>query len=136
MTEHPARSAQTQELKSSLCGTIARAASVFGVDEIVVYADGQAYTLAFAPPLPGAGAGPAADGKLLAPMPGRVVQLAAEPGAKVAKGEVVVTLEAMKMEHGLAAPFDAVVAEVAAVVGDQVTEGTLLVRLERAGEGA
>ena len=51
------------------------------------------------------------------------------------ESEVVVTLEAMKMEHGLAAPFDAVVAEVSARVGDQVVEGAVLVRLERAGEG-
>ncbi len=105
-------------------------------DPSVVYAEGQAYALAFAPPVSGAGAGPAGDGRLIAPMPGRVVQLAAEPGRRVAAGEVVVTLEAMKMEHGLAAPFDAVVAEVSAAVGDQVTEGAVLVRLERAEQGA
>jgi 3-methylcrotonyl-CoA carboxylase alpha subunit len=41
-----------------------------------------------------------------------------------------VTLEAMKMEHGLTAPFDGVVAEVNAATGGQVSEGALLVRLE------
>jgi 3-methylcrotonyl-CoA carboxylase alpha subunit len=50
----------------------------------------------------------------------------------VAKGAKLVTLEAMKMEHGLTAPFDGTVAEVAAETGAQVSEGTLLVRLEAA----
>ena len=65
-------------------------------------------------------------------MPGRVVSLAVAAGDRVAKGAPVVTLEAMKMEHGLTAPFDAVVAEAPVSVGQQVTEGALLVRLERA----
>ena len=96
-----------------------------------IYAEGQAYALAFSPPLLGGGAGMAADGRLTAPMPGRIVQLAAEVGRSVKQGDVLVTLEAMKMEHGLAAPFDAVVAEVSAAVGDQMVEGAVLVRLER-----
>ena len=63
-------------------------------------------------------------------MPGRVVSLAVQAGQRVAKGAPVVTLEAMKMEHGLTAPFDGVVADVPVAVGRQVTEGALLVRLE------
>ena len=96
----------------------------------VVFADGEAYAVAAFPPLSGAGAsGAAADGKLTAPMPGRVVALAVVQGQRVAKGAPVVTLEAMKMEHGMTAPFDAVVAEAPVTVGQQVTEGALLVRL-------
>ena len=53
-------------------------------------------------------------------------------GATVARGAPLVTLEAMKMEHALAAPFDGVVAEVAATVGEQVSEGVLLARVEAA----
>ena len=45
------------------------------------------------------------------------------------KGQALVTLEAMKMEHALTAPFDGVVDEVAAELGAQVTEGTVLVKL-------
>ncbi len=93
---------------------------------------GAAFEITLSPPLNASAAGPAGDGRLSAPMPGRVVALAAEPGSRVAQGEVVVTLEAMKMEHGLKAPFDAVVAEAPVAVGDQVTEGALLMRLERA----
>ena len=55
-------------------------------------------------------------------------------GDKVAKGQKLVTLEAMKMEHSLAAPFDGIVAELEAAEGAQVTEGTLLARIEK-GEG-
>ena len=97
----------------------------------VLFHGGEAYAVSGFPPS-AAGGESAGDGRLASPMPGRIVQLAATAGAKVAKGEVLVTLEAMKMEHGLAAPFDAVVAEVNAAVGDQVVEGALLVRLERA----
>jgi biotin carboxyl carrier protein len=72
----------------------------------------------------------AGDGQVAAPMPGRIVAIAVQPGDEVARGAPLVTLEAMKMEHALVAPFDARVAEVRCAVGEQTTEGTLLVRLE------
>jgi len=50
----------------------------------------------------------------------------AKPGDTVAKGQPVVVLEAMKMEHALVAPFDGVVETVGVAVGDQVTDGTVL----------
>nr|WP_315383071.1 acetyl/propionyl/methylcrotonyl-CoA carboxylase subunit alpha [uncultured Sphingomonas sp.] len=76
--------------------------------------------------------GIAADGALLAPMPGRITAVDVAPGATVTKGQRLVTLEAMKMEHALTAPFDGAVAELPVVAGGQVTEGTLLVRVEKA----
>jgi 3-methylcrotonyl-CoA carboxylase alpha subunit len=79
----------------------------------------------------GATSGAAADGALLAPMPGRITAVDVAPGATVTKGQRLVTLEAMKMEHGLVAPFDGTVAEMNAEPGGQVSEGTLLVRVER-----
>ena len=71
----------------------------------------------------------AGDGAILAPMPGRVIAVSVALGDKVAKGQKLVTLEAMKMEHGLTAPFDGTVAEIPHEQGDQVTEGTLLARI-------
>jgi 3-methylcrotonyl-CoA carboxylase alpha subunit len=68
-------------------------------------------------------------------MPGRVISVDVRQGDRVAKGQKLVTLEAMKMEHSMLAPFDGVVAELAAVAGAQVTEGTVLARVEK-GEGA
>ena len=70
--------------------------------------------------------GAASDGALRAPMPGKIVATLAKAGDAVTKGQPVVVLEAMKMEHALVAPFDGVVGEVAVAVGDQVSDGTVL----------
>jgi acetyl-CoA carboxylase biotin carboxylase subunit len=62
------------------------------------------------------------------PMPGRVVQVHVAPGQDVRRGEPLMVLEAMKMEHTLSAPRDGSVESVAAVAGDQIGEGVVLVR--------
>jgi 3-methylcrotonyl-CoA carboxylase alpha subunit len=67
-------------------------------------------------------------------MPGKVTSIEVSPGEKVANGQRLLTLEAMKMEHGLVAPFDGVVAELNAKAGAQVSEGTVLARIEKAGK--
>ena len=64
-----------------------------------------------------------------APLPGKIVALVTKAGAAVKKGDPLVTLEAMKMEHALKAPRDGVVAEVTVAEGAQVKEGEVLVRL-------
>jgi 3-methylcrotonyl-CoA carboxylase alpha subunit len=69
------------------------------------------------------------DGALLAPMPGRVIAVPVAQGQRVARGERLLVLEAMKMEQALLAPFDGVVAELKVVEGAQVTEGMLLARI-------
>ncbi|MEC3948077.1 acetyl/propionyl/methylcrotonyl-CoA carboxylase subunit alpha [Sphingobium sp. HWE2-09] len=76
-----------------------------------------------------AGAAAAGDGAILAPMPGRIIAVAVTKGDKVTKGQKLVTLEAMKMEHGLTAPFDGMVEDMPHAQGAQVQEGTLLVRI-------
>ncbi|MEZ5796118.1 MAG: acetyl/propionyl/methylcrotonyl-CoA carboxylase subunit alpha [Paracoccaceae bacterium] len=82
---------------------------------------------------PAAGAEDASGGdSLIAPMPGLVAALKTRPGARVSKGEPLILLEAMKMEHGIAAPRDGVVAEILVAAGEQVSDGTLLLRLEPA----
>ena len=63
-------------------------------------------------------------------MPGKVTAVDVSQGDKVAKGQRLLTLEAMKMEHALTAPFEGTVAELSATAGAQVSEGTLLVRVE------
>ncbi|MGZ4495824.1 MAG: ATP-binding protein [Nocardioides sp.] len=67
-----------------------------------------------------------ATGSLLAPMPGSVVSIAVEPGAAVVAGQPVLVLEAMKMQHTVAAPHDGMVAEIAVAVGTQVAAGAVL----------
>ncbi|HEU0135291.1 MAG TPA: acetyl/propionyl/methylcrotonyl-CoA carboxylase subunit alpha [Allosphingosinicella sp.] len=100
-------------------------------ETVLVFSAGQAFAFT----LPGAGGGgaggAASDGSLLSPMPGRVISVEVRQGDRVAKGQKLLTLEAMKMEHGLVAPFEGVVAELGAVEGAQVSEGTLLVRVEK-----
>ena len=105
-----------------------RGAALVTAEGAVVFEQGQAFLLT-RPVAAGADEEAGGDGQVLAPMPGRITQVAVEPGAQVARGQPLATLEAMKMEHTLTAPFDGVVSEVRAAVGDQVTEGALLVRL-------
>jgi propionyl-CoA carboxylase alpha chain len=68
-------------------------------------------------------------GGLLAPMPGTVVSLGTEQGAEVLAGQVLVVLEAMKMEHHVVAAEDGTVAELRVAVGEQVERGAVLLRL-------
>ncbi|MES2960439.1 MAG: acetyl/propionyl/methylcrotonyl-CoA carboxylase subunit alpha [Pseudomonadota bacterium] len=105
-----------------------------------VYAEGERITV-FAPhgslvlhevdPLAHAGEG-AAEGRLTAPMPGKVVAFLARVGDEVKAGQALAVMEAMKMEHTIAAPRDGRVAELLYAVGDQVAEGGELLRLEAA----
>ncbi|WP_404300495.1 acetyl-CoA carboxylase biotin carboxylase subunit [Alicycliphilus denitrificans] len=76
-----------------------------------------------------AGEAASEGGRLTAPMPGKVVSFAVQAGDKVAKGQALAVMEAMKMEHTIAAPADGVVAELLYAPGDQVTEGAELLRL-------
>ena len=68
-------------------------------------------------------------GRLTAPMPGKVVSFAVQAGDKVTKGQPLAVMEAMKMEHTIAAPADGVVQELLYAPGDQVTEGAELLKL-------
>ena len=79
-----------------------------------------------------AGDGQSEGGRLTAPMPGKVVSFAVKAGDVVKKGQPLAVMEAMKMEHTIAAPADGTVAELMFAPGDQVTEGSELLRLARA----
>ena len=70
------------------------------------------------------------EGSLLAPMPGAVVRLGAELGDTVTAGQPLVWLEAMKMEHTIAAPAAGVLSERSVTVGQQVAVGAVLARVE------
>ena len=72
-------------------------------------------------------------GSLLAPMPGLVLRVLAEPGAVVTAGQPLLVLEAMKMEQTVSAPADGVLAELRAKAGEQVSTGQVLAVLEAKG---
>jgi 3-methylcrotonyl-CoA carboxylase alpha subunit len=104
--------------------------SGFADDErVVVFREGQTFPFRLLARGSVAG-GAASSGTIVAPMPGKVTAVEVSRGAKVNKGQRLLTLEAMKMEHGLTAPFDGVVSELNAKAGAQVVEGAVLVRVE------
>lgn len=80
------------------------------------------------------GRGAKGAGELLAPMPGRILQVSAKTGATVAVGDPLVVIEAMKMENELRAEIAGVVTAVEVTVGQNVESGALLVRIEAAAE--
>ena len=76
----------------------------------------------------------AASGALVAPMPGAVLSVHVTVGDDVTAGQLLVVVEAMKMEHRITAPVAGRVREVQAATGAQVSSGDLLVALDPAGE--
>jgi 3-methylcrotonyl-CoA carboxylase alpha subunit len=100
-------------------------------DRVFVWCDGVVYAFDRAARARGAGSDHGSD--LAAPMPGRVRRLFVGPGEAVARGAVLVALEAMKMEHAIRSPRDGVVRRVLVAEGDLVDAGAELVELEPAG---
>ncbi|MDR3454554.1 MAG: acetyl/propionyl/methylcrotonyl-CoA carboxylase subunit alpha [Rhodoferax sp.] len=110
---------QRQTVKVWLNQAVAHVFCALGATQIVVI-DALAH----------ASVGQADAGRLTAPMPGKVVSFAVKPGDKVAKGQALAVMEAMKMEHTIAAPADGTVEELLYAPGDQVTEGAELLRIK------
>jgi 3-methylcrotonyl-CoA carboxylase alpha subunit len=97
--------------------------------ELAVFVDGEGWHFTAVDPLaPPAGAD-IAGGRLTAPMPGRVIQLLVSVGETVRQGQPMMVIEAMKMEHTIAAPRDGIVAAVHYAAGDPVEEGAELIAL-------
>jgi 3-methylcrotonyl-CoA carboxylase alpha subunit len=150
-THHPfalERSAGAQTLVSGAqrwpLVTHARAANTHDVTlggrrlNLTVYATGERFSV-FSPdgsavvdefdPIAHSADGAHETGGLAAPMPGKVIAFLAKAGDSVTKGQPLAVMEAMKMEHTIAAPRDGTVAELLYAVGDQVNEGGELLRL-------
>ncbi|WP_276591654.1 acetyl/propionyl/methylcrotonyl-CoA carboxylase subunit alpha [Sphingomicrobium nitratireducens] len=98
-------------------------------ERVVLFVGGEATE--FALTSRGVAGAAAGDGAILAPMPGKVTSVDVSQGEKVSKGQRLLTLEAMKMEHGLTAPFDGVVSELTAEAGQQVQVEALLAKVEK-----
>ena len=93
-------------------------------------ADAAAPAPASAAPAPAAApAGAAGSVQVTAPMPGKVVAVKASVGQAVKKGEVVLVLEAMKMENDIVAPEDGTIASINVANGDAVESGAVLATL-------
>jgi len=109
----------------SVSGTVVRHGEQFHV-----FCHGQHIELSYADPLLHAGEAEAEAGRLTAPMPGKIVALLVAAGQSVKKGEPLLIMEAMKMEHTIAAPKDGVVKELMYLVGDQVADGAQLLMFD------
>ncbi len=77
----------------------------------------------------GKAGGASGNGSILSPMPGRILSVEVAAGDRVTRGQKLLTLEAMKMEHSLIAPFDGILAELHAVAGAQVQVDALLAKV-------
>ena len=72
----------------------------------------------------------ASDSFVRSPLPGKIIDLRVKAGDSVSKGQALLVLEAMKMEHTLTAPADGKIKSVRYAVGEQVAEGADLVEFE------
>jgi geranyl-CoA carboxylase alpha subunit len=102
----------------------------FAVSDGGIALDHGGLAVTFTEPGPATASGEAAgDGRIRAPIGGRVLSVAAEVGARVEAGATLVVIEAMKMEHRVLAKAPGIVAEVRVTAGDQVAARDLLVTL-------
>ena len=119
------------EIGTQAAGNSAAGSGMRGTDEGGILVVDRGWTHHFGMALRrGSSTGHTHDGTILSPMPGRIIAVEVAAGDTVVKGQKLLTLEAMKMEHSLTAPFDGVVAELKAEVGAQVQVDALLVRVE------
>ncbi len=124
--------ATTMELRSSegdvwIDGIKTRSTVVRRGERITVIVSGVNYELDLIDPLAARGAEEDATGSLTAPMPGRIIQVLAKPGDDVKRGNALMILEAMKMEHTITAPADGRVDQIRYAAGDVVEEGAELI---------
>ena len=117
-------------LDAVIDGRRLRAGLVRQEDELTLLLPGETHRLHIVDPRAAADLDEGGSGQLTAPMPGKVVQALVEDGAKVEKGQALMILEAMKMEHTISAPARGTVAKVHFRAGDQVTDGAVLLTLE------
>ena len=96
-------------------------------EAVSVRHNGETFRFALPDPIAHAEDEDESGGRLVAPLPGQVTRVLAEPGAAVMRGQVLVVLEAMKTVFRLTAPADAVVQHVSCQVGEMVQEGQVLV---------
>ncbi|HEU4850712.1 MAG TPA: acetyl/propionyl/methylcrotonyl-CoA carboxylase subunit alpha [Telluria sp.] len=113
--------------ETSMHATVRRDGDLFHV-----FTGGRHFTLAYDDPMAHVGELEAGGGRLTAPMPGKVVAVITAKGKEVKKGDPLIIMEAMKMEHTISAPGDGLVEEVLYNVGDQVADGSPLIAFKAA----
>ncbi len=130
VTAQVSREGAATRISANLDGLQLHATVARDGDTLDVFHAGQHATLALLDPLARAMQVEDTSGGLLAPMPGKVVALLAEPGAPVERGTPLMILEAMKMEHTISAPSPGRVGRYHYAAGEQVAEGAELLAFE------
>ena len=111
---------------------VVRRTALDGGIDYTLFTDGESRRLRLVDPLDVTQyeATASADSMVRAPLPGKIIDLRVKAGDSVSKGQALLVLEAMKMEHTLAAPADGTVKSLRYAVGEQVPEGAELVEFE------
>jgi 3-methylcrotonyl-CoA carboxylase alpha subunit len=117
-------------LRLTVAGRMLKADVIIEGPRCDVFIDGEHALVECIDQLAHVGAQAGADSGIRAVMPGRVVALLVQPGARVAKGQALLILEAMKMEHTTYAPADGICEAFNVALGEQVSEGTELVKFQ------
>ncbi|MGQ0580169.1 MAG: acetyl/propionyl/methylcrotonyl-CoA carboxylase subunit alpha [Betaproteobacteria bacterium] len=115
-------------IDADLAGNRARATVVHRVNELTVFAFGGSHRLAFEIPASVEEEDP--SGRLVSPLPGAVIQVLIKDGVAVQKGQALMVIEAMKMEHTISAPRSGTVKRIYFEAGEQVAEGEQLLEFE------
>ena len=125
-SNNPSHQSRARFGDETLAFTVKKADHIHVVEGDTVHVNGFSLRNSLYDPPQKKGAG-ASDGRLMAPMNGRVVAVNAKAGEKIEAGKPLVVLEAMKMEHDLNLPFSVVVKAVHVKAGAQVSPSHLLV---------
>ncbi len=122
-------------LDAEIAGAKYRANMVRIGQELTIFAEGGSHILGVVDILASVADHDIVGGNLTAPMPGKIISVNVKPGAVVTRGEALLVLEAMKMEHTIAAPADGTVTVIHFKPGEQVEEGAELIAFEPDGQG-
>jgi 3-methylcrotonyl-CoA carboxylase alpha subunit len=117
-------------LSAKIGETVCHGAAARAGHELTIFEGGKSWRLAIVDPLAALADAEVATDSLTAPMPGKIIAVKVEPGAKVERGQALLVMEAMKMEHTIRAPADGVVEKIHYKVGEQVDEGVELIHFE------
>ncbi|MBO14269.1 MULTISPECIES: acetyl/propionyl/methylcrotonyl-CoA carboxylase subunit alpha [unclassified Herbaspirillum] len=124
--------ANTDSVRISLDGRTLQADVAWEGEELHLFDGRSQHSLRLLDPMAHAGHTEAEGGRLTAPMPGKIVALLVDQGASVTQGTPLLIMEAMKMEHTIAAPSAGIVEALRYTVGDQVAEGAQLLDFKAA----
>ncbi|MDP6405877.1 MAG: acetyl/propionyl/methylcrotonyl-CoA carboxylase subunit alpha [Alphaproteobacteria bacterium] len=118
------------QLEARVAGARTTAGAWRSGNDITIVVEGTTYRLGFHDPLAAGDVEEDGGSTIAAPLPGRVVSLLVESGAEVDRGDALIVMDAMKMEHTLNAPMTGRIKGIHVAEGAQVEEGTLLLEFE------